>query len=68
MKYNCYIKDSINVSEIGLGAWQLGESMSVKEAVDLVHKSLDRGKFFFDTAPNYGLGTRESRLGNALKI
>ena len=72
MKYNKYIKDSINVSEIGLGAWQLGQnsgwkSMTEIEAIQLVHKSLDLGINFFDTAPNYGHGTGEERLGKALK-
>ena len=72
MKYKKYIKDSINVSEIGLGAWQLGQnsgwkSMSEVEAINLVHKSLDFGINFFDTAPNYGHGTSEERLGRALK-
>jgi aryl-alcohol dehydrogenase-like predicted oxidoreductase len=72
MKYKKYIKDSINISEIGLGAWQLGQnsgwkSMTEMEAIKLVHKSLDFGINFFDTAPNYGLGTGEERLGMALK-
>lgn len=72
MKYNRYIKDSTVVSEIGLGAWQLGnnsgwQSMSEKEALELVEKSLEFGINFFDTAPNYGHGTGEQRLGKALK-
>ncbi len=72
MKYKKYIKDSINISEIGLGAWQLGQnsgwkSMTEMEAVELVHKSVDLGINFFDTAPNYGHGTGEERLGKALK-
>ena len=72
MKYKKYIKDSINISEIGLGAWQLGQnsgwkSMTEIEAIKLVHKSLDFGINFFDTAPNYGHGTGEERLGKALK-
>ena len=72
MKYKKYIKDSINISEIGIGAWQLGQnsgwkSMTEIEAVKLVHKSLDLGINFFDTAPNYGHGTGEERLGKALK-
>lgn len=72
MKYRKYIKDSINISEIGLGAWQLGQnsgwkSMTEIEAIKLVHKSLDLGINFFDTAPNYGHGTGEERLGKALK-
>ncbi len=72
MKYKNYIKNSIKISEIGLGAWQLGQnsgwkSMTENEAVELVHKSLDLGINFFDTAPNYGHGTSEERLGKALK-
>ena len=72
MKYNKYIKDSIQVSEIGLGAWQLGinsgwQSMSENEAIMLVEKAIEYGINFFDTAPNYGHGTGEERLGKALK-
>ena len=72
MKYNKYIKKSPLVSEIGLGAWQLGEnsgwkSMSEKEAIDMIYKSVELGVNFFDTAPNYGHGTSELRLGKALK-
>lgn len=71
MKYNNYIKNGIKVSEIGLGAWQLGvgtawESMTDSEAIALVHKSLELGVNYFDTAPNYGRGTSEERLGKAL--
>ena len=72
MNYKKYIKDAITVSEIGLGAWQLGQhsdwkSMSEHEAIKLVHKSLDLGINFFDTAPNYGFGTSEERLGKAFR-
>jgi aryl-alcohol dehydrogenase-like predicted oxidoreductase len=72
MKYNRYIKGSVLVSEIGLGAWQLGDNsgwqrISEKNAVELVEKSLEYGINFFDTAPNYGYGTGEERLGKALK-
>lgn len=72
MKYNRYIKDVTPVSEIGLGAWQLGnnsgwQGMSEKEAIDLVKQALEYGINFFDTAPNYGRGSSEDRLGKALK-
>ncbi len=72
MKYNNYIKDAPLVSQIGLGAWQLGnnsgwKSMSEKEAIEIVHKSIEFGVNFFDTAPNYGYGSGETRLGKALK-
>jgi len=72
MKYNPYVKGAPNVSEMGIGAWQLGKSpdwtsMTEQEAISLVHRALDLGINFFDTAPNYGLGTSEIRLGNALE-
>lgn len=72
MKYNTYIKESPLVSEIGLGAWQLGKNsgwqpMSEKEAIAMVYKSIELGVNFFDTAPNYGHGTSELRLGKALQ-
>ncbi len=72
MKYNKLISYSPLVSEIGLGAWQLGinsgwKSLSEKEAISLVHKSIEFEVNFFDTAPNYGFGTSELRLGKALK-
>lgn len=72
MNYKKYINDTIPVSEIGLGAWQLGEnsgwkSMTETEAIAMVHKALDFGVNFFDTAPNYGYGSSEIRLGKALK-
>ncbi len=72
MKYNRFIQGVPAVSEIGLGAWQLGvnsgwKGMSETEAMEMVRKALDYGINFFDTAPNYGLGTGEERLGRALK-
>lgn len=72
MEYRKFINDAPEVSVIGIGAWQLGESkdwesMTDKESEELIQKSLQLGINFFDTAPNYGYGTSETRLGNALK-
>lgn len=72
MKYNRYIQDAPPVSEIGLGTWQLGkdsgwQGMSTKDALGIVESALEYGINFFDTAPNYGFGTGEERLGKALK-
>jgi aryl-alcohol dehydrogenase-like predicted oxidoreductase len=72
MKYNKFIEDTPAISEIGLGAWQLGvksgwKEMSEEEAIKLVQASFEMGINFFDTAPNYGHGTSELRLGKALK-
>lgn len=62
----------IQVSEIGFGAWQLGNDqdwgvMPDSEAIRLVHRAIDEGCNFFDTAPNYGSGKSEQLLGEALK-
>jgi len=72
MNYNKYTKHAPPVSEIGLGAWQLGvnsgwKGMTEREAINMVRKSIESGINFFDTAPNYGHGTSELRLGKALK-
>ncbi len=72
MKYNKYLDRVPPVSEIGFGAWQLGtqtisREFSDQEATAIVRKAIESGVNFFDTAPNYGLGTSESRLGKALK-
>ena len=60
------------VSEIGIGAWQLGNDidwsgMTEQEAIRLVHRAIELGGNFFDTAPNYALGKSEELLGKALK-
>jgi aryl-alcohol dehydrogenase-like predicted oxidoreductase len=71
MKYRQLGSTGMKVSEIGFGAWQLGNArdwgnMSDNKAVRLVHEALDQGCTFFDTAPNYGAGMSESILGEAL--
>jgi aryl-alcohol dehydrogenase-like predicted oxidoreductase len=43
------------------------KSMSEKKAIEMVHKSIALEVNFFDTAPNYGRGTSELKLGKALK-
>lgn len=61
----------MQVSEIGLGAWQLanpdwGVSDKV-EALRIVQAALEAGCNFFDTAPGYGGGRSEELLGQGLK-
>lgn len=72
MKYKSYVEGSPKVSVIGFGAWQLGNNidwsgMTETDAVVLVHKAIEEGINFFDTAPNYGNGKSEFILGKALK-
>ncbi len=57
----------IQVSEIGLGAWQLANPgwgvNDTAEALRIVQASLDAGCNFFDTAPPYGAGVSEGAAG-----
>jgi aryl-alcohol dehydrogenase-like predicted oxidoreductase len=63
----------IDVSAIGLGAWQLGRSANwpdgpdEAEAVRIVHAALDAGVTFIDTAPGYADGASEVNIGRALQ-
>ena len=61
----------MNVSEIGLGAWQLANPdwgvNDTAEALRIIQKSLEAGCNFFDTAPGYGGGRSEELLGKGLK-
>jgi aryl-alcohol dehydrogenase-like predicted oxidoreductase len=62
---------SIQVSEIGLGGWQLANPdwgvNDTGEALRIVGAALDAGCNFFDTAPGYGHGLSEELLGRALR-
>ncbi|HET9907022.1 MAG TPA: aldo/keto reductase [Anaerolineales bacterium] len=61
----------MNVSEIGLGAWQLANPEwginDKSEALRIIQRSLEAGCNFFDTAPGYGGGRSEELLGEGLK-
>lgn len=71
MKLRPFGNTGMNVSEIGLGAWQLANPDwgidDRKEALEIVQKSLEAGCNFFDTAPGYGGGRSEELLGEGLK-
>jgi len=71
MNYRTYGQTGKSVSEIGFGAWQLGNghdwaAMDDAAAISLVQEALDQGVNFFDTAPYYGFGRSEELLGKAL--
>lgn len=71
MDHRRYLEGGIEVSELGFGAWQLGvesgwKAVSEVEADRMIRTALDNGINFFDTAPTYGHGTSEARLGKVL--
>ena len=67
MKYRRLGDSDLNVSEIGFGSWLTFTDPQRKEAaIACVHRALDRGINFLDTANVYGRGAAESVLGEAL--
>jgi myo-inositol catabolism protein IolS len=75
MKKRLWKKAQIEIPEISFGAASLsGEGggygfgeISEENAVKLVLKAYEKGFRLFDTAPIYGFGLSEKRLGKALK-
>jgi aryl-alcohol dehydrogenase-like predicted oxidoreductase len=61
---------STNVSEIGLGTWQLGGTewgdVSDEQALDTLRAAADAGVTFLDTADIYGMGRSETLIGRFL--
>ena len=60
---------SVEVSALGLGTAAIGglyTPVTPDEAAAVVLAALDAGITYFDTAPLYGLGESERRLGRAL--
>ncbi len=58
-----------SVSEIGLGCWQLGGDfgqIEEKEAEGILHRAVEQGVTFFDTADVYGAGRSERLVGRVL--
>ncbi|MFH1499651.1 MAG: aldo/keto reductase [Verrucomicrobiota bacterium] len=62
---------SRNVSEIGLGCWQLGGSdwgaVDEQACLDILARAADVGITFFDTADVYGAGRSETLVGKFLR-
>ncbi len=62
-------RSTLRLTEVGLGCAQLGNlyrTVSDEEATATVDKAWELGVRYFDTAPHYGLGLSERRLGAAL--
>jgi D-threo-aldose 1-dehydrogenase len=60
----------LRVSELGLGTAALGnlyERVSDQDAQAIIAEALDHGVAYIDTAPYYGFGLSERRVGDALR-
>jgi aryl-alcohol dehydrogenase-like predicted oxidoreductase len=63
-------KAPLEVSEIGLGCMGMSEFYGQgddTESVSVIHRALDLGIDFFDTADIYGVGRNEQLVGRALR-
>ena len=78
MQFRKFGNTDLLVSEIGFGAWAIGGNAMIgdtaigwgdaddRESKKAIHRSLDLGINFFDTADIYGLGHSEKLLGGLL--
>ena len=60
----------LEVSAMGLGCMRMSfgdKPTNKKEMIDFLHKSVERGVTFFDTAEVYGPFTNEELVGEALE-
>ena len=61
---------TLNINRIGLGCMGMSEfygSFNEEESIKTLHKAIDLGVNFFDTADMYGFGANERLLGKAFK-
>lgn len=67
MNYRRLGNTGLRVSEIGLGSYRTyGQKIDLRGSIACVHKALEVGINFFDTADTYGQGEAERFLGKAL--
>ncbi|PHR61536.1 MAG: pyridoxal 4-dehydrogenase [Robiginitomaculum sp.] len=60
----------VNITELGFGGAPIGNlyaPLSDEQAEATVHRAIETGVRYFDTAPYYGHGLSEHRLGRALR-
>jgi aryl-alcohol dehydrogenase-like predicted oxidoreductase len=71
MHYRILGKTGWQVSEIGLGTWQVGggwgRPFDPKRAEEILHTAFDRGINFVDTADVYDGGLSEAAVGKAVR-
>ena len=70
MQYRKLGRTGLELSEIGFGAWAIGGgwgTQSDEESLKALHRALDLGVNFIDTAAGYGEGRSERLIAKVLK-
>ena len=67
MKYRKLGSSDLEVSVLSLGALHFGVFCDLESTKQIVHKSLDLGINFIDTAPLYGNGNSEKFINKSIK-
>ncbi len=70
MKFRPFGNHAFNCSEVGFGAWAIGGSWGAQSDADslaALHRALDLGCNFIDTAAGYGNGRSEKLIGQILR-
>jgi aryl-alcohol dehydrogenase-like predicted oxidoreductase len=70
LKYRLLGKTGLKVSEIGFGAWAIGGDwgeQNEKDSINALHRAIDIGVNFIDTAAGYGNGKSERIIAKVLK-
>jgi len=71
MRYRRLGRTGLEVSEVGYGAWGIGQSQWLgaedDESVRALHRAIDLGLNFVDTALAYGRGHSEQLVGRVVR-
>jgi aryl-alcohol dehydrogenase-like predicted oxidoreductase len=66
MNYRSFGRTGVQVSELCLGCMNFGDDCSEADSITLMHRAIDEGINFFDTADVYTRGVSETLVGKAL--
>ncbi|WP_026560305.1 aldo/keto reductase [Bacillus sp. J37] len=67
MQYKTLGKSGLLVSELCLGAMTFGKEVNEEDSINMIHRFLDQGGNFIDTADVYVGGESEKIVGKAIK-
>ena len=72
MRYKHFKNANVDVSELAVGTWSIGESgrygnVNRNDAIEAIQAALDGGVNLIDTAPCYGTGASEKIVGEAIQ-